>query len=127
MFAWPEAAPLKPALRKQSIGAPHRRRRPVEENSLFRAGRVPVARIAARERLTAKARPPLMAPQRLEKTEFAPGNGMAPEASTHKIWGQEGAAALAEFHSHPAACSEDGARIASAAICKSPGNGAVKS
>jgi hypothetical protein len=27
-----------------------------------------------------------MAPQRLDKIESAPGNGMVSEASTHKIW-----------------------------------------
>ena len=42
---------------------------------------VSVAGIAAREGLTAKRSRPEMAPQRLEKIESAPGNGMVSEAS----------------------------------------------
>ena len=42
---------------------------------------VSLAGIAAREGLTAKRSRPEMAPQRLEKIESAPGNGMGSEAS----------------------------------------------
>jgi hypothetical protein len=42
---------------------------------------VSVVGIAARENLTAKRSRPEMAPQRLEKIESAPGNGMGSEAS----------------------------------------------
>jgi hypothetical protein len=42
---------------------------------------VSVVGIAAREDLTAKRSRPEMAPQRLEKIESAPGNGMVPEDS----------------------------------------------
>jgi len=42
---------------------------------------VSVAGIAAREDPTAKRSRPEMAPQRLEKIESAPGNGMGSEAS----------------------------------------------
>jgi hypothetical protein len=42
---------------------------------------VSVVGIAAREDLTAKRSRPEMAPQRLEKIESAPGNGMVPEGS----------------------------------------------
>jgi hypothetical protein len=42
---------------------------------------VSVAGIAARECPTAKRSRPEMAPQRLEKIESAPGNGMGSEAS----------------------------------------------
>jgi hypothetical protein len=42
---------------------------------------VSVARLAARENLTAKRSRPEMAPQQLEKIESAPGNGMVSEAS----------------------------------------------
>jgi hypothetical protein len=42
---------------------------------------VSVVGIAAREDLTAKRSRPEMPPQRLEKIESAPGNGMAPEDS----------------------------------------------
>jgi hypothetical protein len=42
---------------------------------------VSVAGIAAREDLTAKRSRPEMAPQGLEKIEFAPGNGMGSEPS----------------------------------------------
>src|SRR5271170_6661826 len=47
---------------------------------LFNRG-VSVVGIAAREAVTAKRSRPEMAPQRLEKIESAPGNGMVPEAS----------------------------------------------
>src|ERR1700677_3802118 len=43
---------------------------------------VSVVAIAAREDLTAKRSGPEMAPQRLEKIESAPVNGMVPEGST---------------------------------------------
>jgi hypothetical protein len=44
---------------------------------------VSVAGIAARGGL--KRSRPEMAPQEVEKIEFAPGNGMVPEAVTHKM------------------------------------------
>ena len=47
---------------------------------------VSVVGIAAREDRTAKRSRPEMAPQRFEKIESAPGNGMASEAANHKIW-----------------------------------------
>ena len=47
---------------------------------------VSLAGIAAREGLTAKWSRPEMAPQRLEKIESAPGNGMGSEALDHKMW-----------------------------------------
>ena len=47
---------------------------------------VSVPGIAARGGSTAKLSRPEMAPQRLEKIESAPGNGMGSEASTYKIW-----------------------------------------
>jgi hypothetical protein len=52
---------------------------------------VSVARLAARENLTAKRSRPEMAPQQLEKIESAPGNGMVSEASipqhlVHGAW-----------------------------------------
>ena len=58
-----------------------------------RAGRMPLASlagIAAREGLTAKRGRREMAPQRLEKIESAPGNGMASEASNpqHLVHGR---------------------------------------
>ena len=43
-------------------------------------------RIAARDGSRQKRSRPEMAPQRLDKIESAPGNGMVSEASTHKIW-----------------------------------------
>ena len=50
---------------------------------------VPIAGVAAPEGLTAKRAPRQMAPQRLEKVESAPGNGMASAASDPKIWRRE--------------------------------------
>jgi hypothetical protein len=52
---------------------------------------VSVARLAARENLTAKRSRPEMAPQQLEKIESAPGNGMVSETSipqhlVHGAW-----------------------------------------
>jgi hypothetical protein len=43
-------------------------------------------RIAARDGSRQKRSRPEMAPQRLDKIESAPGNGMVSEACTHKIW-----------------------------------------
>ena len=48
---------------------------------MLRNSQAAVAGIAARECLTAKRSRPEMAPQRLEKIESAPGNGMGSEAS----------------------------------------------
>ena len=45
-----------------------------------------VAGIAARQRLTVKRARREMAPQRLERTESAPGNGMALAALDPNIW-----------------------------------------
>jgi hypothetical protein len=50
---------------------------------------VSVAGGAAPEGPTAKRAPPEMAPQRLEKVESAPGNGMASAASDPRIWRPE--------------------------------------
>ena len=46
---------------------------------------VSVAEIAAREGVTAKRSRREMAPQRLEKIESAPGNGMGSKPRTYKI------------------------------------------
>src|SRR5271163_5105157 len=48
---------------------------------MLRNSQAAVAGIAARECLTAKRSRPEMAPQRLEKIESGPGNGMGSEAS----------------------------------------------
>jgi hypothetical protein len=50
---------------------------------------VSVAGVTAPEGLTAKPARPEMAPQRLEKVESAPGNGMASAASDPRIWRRE--------------------------------------
>jgi hypothetical protein len=70
---------------------------------------------AAREDLTAKRNRPEMAPQRLEKIEFAPGNGMASEASKpqHLVHGRAADRALRRSRSPtcgPAATVEFDAR-----------------
>jgi hypothetical protein len=68
-------------LRNKVLPAPPSRRRlPRPIVALLNRG-VSVARIAARENLTAERNRPEMAPQRLEKIESAPGNGMASDAS----------------------------------------------
>ena len=51
--------------------------------SCFRVSPKPVDKFLAE---TAKRGRPEMAPQRLEKIESAPGNGMASEALSHNIW-----------------------------------------
>src|SRR5271170_3305556 len=57
---------------------------------MLRNSQAAVAGIAARECLTAKRSRPEMAPQRLEKIESAPGNGMGSEASNpqHLVHGR---------------------------------------
>ena len=69
----PEAAP------KPRLAAPEPRAIPSNRGVSF-------AGIAAREGLTAKRSRPEMAPQRLEKIESAPGNGMGSEASNPQDW-----------------------------------------
>ena len=62
-------------MRKESRFCASRFRGPAERCAASLAG------VAAREGLTAKRSRPEMAPQRLEKIESAPGNGMGSEAS----------------------------------------------
>jgi hypothetical protein len=70
---WPEAAP------PPRLAAP-------EPRAISPSRGVSLGGIAPREGLTAKRSRPEMAPQRLEKIESAPGNGMGSEALNHKMW-----------------------------------------
>ena len=83
-------------LRNKVLPAPpSRRRSPRPIVDLLNRG-VSVARIAARENLTAERSRPEMAPQRLEKIESAPGNGMVSDASKpqHLVHGADRALPL---------------------------------
>jgi hypothetical protein len=82
----PEApAPVSepaPRVARRREGADQRLRR-FGFLSCFRISPEPLNKFVAE---TARPSRPEMAPQRLEKTESAPGNGMVSDAPSHKIW-----------------------------------------